>query len=96
MDRSYQGNALPKTGPETPQTNNTIVMKAGISSSDSQALGISPQARNVSLAPLLPWWPAGPRWSHRAAAISSDPVGDPPLLFLSQCDTVRQLLVSLL
>lgn len=51
MDRSYQGNALLKTGPETPQTNNTILMKAGISSSDSQALSISPQARTFTHTP---------------------------------------------
>lgn len=95
MDCSYQGNAVLKIGPETLQTANAIQIKAGIISSDSQGLIIPLQARAVSLHPRSLGVSAGPRWSHRAIDLSSDPVLNPPRLFLSWCDTVRQLFVSL-
>ena len=96
MDCSYQGNALLKIGPETPQTANAIKIKAGIISSDSQGLIITLQARTVSPHPCSLGLSAGPCWSHRAVDTSSDPDLNPPRLFLFQCDTVRQLFVSLL
>lgn len=96
MDCSYQGNALLKIGPETLQTTDAIKIKAGIISSDSQGLIIALQARTVSLQPRSLGLSAGPCWSHREVDISSDPVLNPPRLFLSWCDTVRELFVSLL
>lgn len=96
MDCSYQGNAILKIVPETPQTTNAIKIKKGIISSDSQSLIIALQARAVSLHRRSRGVSAGPRWSHREVDISSDPVLNPPRLFLSWCDTVRQLFVSLL
>jgi len=96
MGCSYQGNALQKIGPETPQTANAIEIKAGIISSDSQGFIIALQAKTVSPHPRSLGLSAGPCQSHRAVDISSDPVLSPPHFFLSQCDTVRQLFVSLL
>lgn len=62
----YQGNALLKIGPETPQTTNAIKINAGIIISDSQALIIAFLDRTFSSHLHSLDLPAGPCWSHRA------------------------------
>lgn len=97
MDCSYQGNALLKIGHETPQTTKaTFVFKSRNLHSDSQGLIIALQASTVSLHPCCLGLSAGLCWSHRAVDVYADPILNPPHLFLSQCDTVRQLLIPLL
>lgn len=93
MPCSYQGNALLKIGPETPQTTSSIKIKEGIISSDSQDFITAYQA--ISLHPPAPFGlSAGPSWSHGAVDITCDPVLNPPCLFVSWWDTVRQLHLS--
>lgn len=62
----FQGNALLKIGPETPQTTNEIKIKAGIIISDSQVLIIAFLDRTFSPHPHSLGLPVGPCWSHRA------------------------------
>lgn len=80
----YQGNAFPNTGPETPRAAHALKIKVRTVSSGSRGLVIALPARRVS---PCPWVVTRATMGHWAVRVSSDPVLNPPCLFLPRCDT---------